>query len=418
MQATTDYTDHTDGVKKGISVAPDANRTWIDAFRHPAIGSWCPNVAQSPSGVVPVLITLGSAHQELSHCRLSLRERAFFREAKDDTYFCDFTIRRHVNTEAHVTPQRISFSAHPGTFWLRVFQCSRVDCSCTEVTFELSEMPDARWPSEHLAPVVIRVDVPTWQETNPPPRPPQLAAVVSEFLRDYSPAEREELQAWFGERQRILKRLNECRIDPRTIRESKLIGFRELIAPADDKKWDCPVGEHFVECGDAEYEVIEHYCPNPACPCREVYLSFLRYLPVPGDAERWKLEEQFSAKVRLDGRATVQEVFAESRSEAEAALAAWQQEYGDDREGLRWRYDKIKEIAGRSAPAASRQRDRLTRTADRIDSNDPVVSSQPDRLTRPAGRVGRNDPCPCGSGKKYKKCCGPAANRDSSPDFS
>ncbi|MGB5924788.1 MAG: SEC-C metal-binding domain-containing protein [Dehalococcoidia bacterium] len=21
-------------------------------------------------------------------------------------------------------------------------------------------------------------------------------------------------------------------------------------------------------------------------------------------------------------------------------------------------------------------------------------------------RVGRNDPCPCGSGKKYKHCCG------------
>lgn len=25
---------------------------------------------------------------------------------------------------------------------------------------------------------------------------------------------------------------------------------------------------------------------------------------------------------------------------------------------------------------------------------------------RPATKVGRNDPCPCGSGKKYKKCCG------------
>ncbi len=23
----------------------------------------------------------------------------------------------------------------------------------------------------------------------------------------------------------------------------------------------------------------------------------------------------------------------------------------------------------------------------------------------PAGKVGRNDPCPCGSGKKFKKCC-------------
>ncbi len=27
---------------------------------------------------------------------------------------------------------------------------------------------------------------------------------------------------------------------------------------------------------------------------------------------------------------------------------------------------------------------------------------------REAPKVGRNDPCPCGSGKKYKKCCGGA----------
>ena len=27
-------------------------------------------------------------------------------------------------------------------------------------------------------------------------------------------------------------------------------------------------------------------------------------------------------------------------------------------------------------------------------------------LRRDAPKVGRNDPCPCGSGKKYKRCCG------------
>jgi preprotein translocase subunit SecA len=27
-------------------------------------------------------------------------------------------------------------------------------------------------------------------------------------------------------------------------------------------------------------------------------------------------------------------------------------------------------------------------------------------VTRHGAKVGRNDPCPCGSGKKYKKCCG------------
>jgi SEC-C motif-containing protein len=27
-------------------------------------------------------------------------------------------------------------------------------------------------------------------------------------------------------------------------------------------------------------------------------------------------------------------------------------------------------------------------------------------FVRPGPKVGRNDPCPCGSGKKFKKCCG------------
>jgi tetratricopeptide (TPR) repeat protein len=37
-------------------------------------------------------------------------------------------------------------------------------------------------------------------------------------------------------------------------------------------------------------------------------------------------------------------------------------------------------------------------------SDDDSDSEQPIRRAQP--KVGRNDPCPCGSGKKYKKCCG------------
>jgi uncharacterized protein YecA (UPF0149 family) len=34
-------------------------------------------------------------------------------------------------------------------------------------------------------------------------------------------------------------------------------------------------------------------------------------------------------------------------------------------------------------------------------------SRNPEEYQLKAGdRVGRNDPCPCGSGQKYKKCCG------------
>ena len=46
-----------------------------------------------------------------------------------------------------------------------------------------------------------------------------------------------------------------------------------------------------------------------------------------------------------------------------------------------------------------RERNALTRLAGPA----PAV---PAPARRDAGSVGRNDPCPCGSGKKYKKCCG------------
>ncbi|MHB1414207.1 MAG: preprotein translocase subunit SecA [Chloroflexota bacterium] len=44
----------------------------------------------------------------------------------------------------------------------------------------------------------------------------------------------------------------------------------------------------------------------------------------------------------------------------------------------------------------------------------PIMTNRPAAAkgepVRTGHKVGRNDPCPCGSGKKYKKCCGRAAN--------
>ncbi len=39
----------------------------------------------------------------------------------------------------------------------------------------------------------------------------------------------------------------------------------------------------------------------------------------------------------------------------------------------------------------------------------PAESMRPSEPLRRSAKVGRNDPCPCGSGKKFKKCCGKAA---------
>lgn len=48
----------------------------------------------------------------------------------------------------------------------------------------------------------------------------------------------------------------------------------------------------------------------------------------------------------------------------------------------------------------------------------PAWAAKPAQPAPPAAsrsdKVGRNGPCPCGSGNKYKKCCG-AANRTATP---
>ena len=38
-------------------------------------------------------------------------------------------------------------------------------------------------------------------------------------------------------------------------------------------------------------------------------------------------------------------------------------------------------------------------------SGDGTLKKKP-VVKKASQKVGRNDPCPCGSGKKYKKCCG------------
>ena len=42
-------------------------------------------------------------------------------------------------------------------------------------------------------------------------------------------------------------------------------------------------------------------------------------------------------------------------------------------------------------------------------SSDGTDKKRPVRNTEK--KVGPNDPCPCGSGKKYKKCCGSVTNK-------
>ncbi|MBQ8654518.1 MAG: preprotein translocase subunit SecA [Clostridia bacterium] len=62
---------------------------------------------------------------------------------------------------------------------------------------------------------------------------------------------------------------------------------------------------------------------------------------------------------------------------------------------------------------------KVQRTPERVQAAQPTEARtagdgprQPKRV-KSSERVGRNDPCPCGSGKKYKQCCGRTSSSDS-----
>ncbi len=65
----------------------------------------------------------------------------------------------------------------------------------------------------------------------------------------------------------------------------------------------------------------------------------------------------------------------------------------DKRQGRKKLEDLSKRARGRRDVAAEEQ---LVKNAEKVE---PLKAARP---------LGRNDPCPCGSGKKYKKCCGRA----------
>ena len=71
-----------------------------------------------------------------------------------------------------------------------------------------------------------------------------------------------------------------------------------------------------------------------------------------------------------------------------------QQTLASDRQRLRRRHDHRQ---------SRRRRGQTQRRGQRSGGGEAQAKAKP---VRTGPKVGRNDPCPCGSGKKYKHCCG------------
>jgi hypothetical protein len=193
--------------------------------------------------------------------------------------------------------------------------------------------------------------------------------------------------------------MREYRLDPRAVETGKLIAFVDIVSEQ-GSIWSGGAMATFGLVHDGvEYLVNDLYCPNPDCDCGDFYLAFFRERPSPSVRGTPSAEYCFLATLSLDGHIKSVECRRGTRGEALAMLKAWRAgpNFARDLEDFQWRDWKIKQIAERNFSGRSESdpaEDRQSPPAERLSS---------------AGRVGRNEPCPCGSGKKYKKCCGKAA---------
>ena len=132
------------------------------------------------------------------------------------------------------------------------------------------------------------------------------------------------------------------------------------------------------DCGYWWYEWLggqptQSNCPVPDCDCGEVVVDFEALLP-RGAPSPGNIVMHSSGAARI-------EPHKHGRHRLEQLWAAFQQRHPHHVARFAGRYATIKSIGARFVGP------------EKADAS-------------PKAKVGRNDPCPCGSGRKYKKCCG------------
>ncbi|MFN0052768.1 MAG: SEC-C metal-binding domain-containing protein [Planctomycetales bacterium] len=274
----------------------------------------------------------------------------------------------------------------------------------------LREIGDSGKEGAQPLEVALRVDLTTWEECDPPKRSLQTAEWVRQFLSDFPTARQAELKARLQSHKQTARRLAEYRIDPQEVIESLLFSYSNLVGDRGAlSNGGRDYAFEFVH-QDCLYLVEDLYCPNPTCDCQAVEIQFWKQANQKRDGiEKLLIVPMFLGKMSFSGEVQIVSRKDCAPDVAEAVFSAWRDRYRNQLPLLKDRYQKVKAIGQRSLDAAETPTVRrphavAQRTARPLDLIVPKALQ--DEAPARQKRVGRNEPCPCGSGKKYKKCCG------------
>lgn len=288
------------------------------------------------------------------------------------------------------------FSSREHPFAVRERHCLDLECSCTDGWLTFTEVNLAGQELREPLTFEIRVNLRNGRERWPPRRSAEIQALVREFLVRF-PAERfQEMVTRHHEQRTARRQLAEYMAEPSS--RGELLSYSDVIyAEGGLAKNGRRYGFFFTHDG-RDYLIEDQYCPNPACDCRKVHIEFWERIESSGRTPKIELRQHLMAAFTLDGQ-LAEIAFCDKDRRGGASIArAWREHWGDRFDIFRERYEQIKAIGRRSMPSDE--------PAPRRSNAAEQVRQEPREASPATSRAGRNDPCPCGSGRKFKRCCG------------
>jgi hypothetical protein len=276
---------------------------------------------------------------------------------------------------------------------VRERHCLDPECSCTDAWLSFTEVDLSGTALTRPLSFEVRIDLRNGRERRPPKRSPEVHALVREFLLRFPDERFQELSHRRQQQRAVQGRLEKL--------AAELSSRGELLCYSDAMHEEGGVSRSgrrfsflFVHQG-RDYLIEDYYCPRPGCDCRQVHVEFWERSELP--SQRVDVKQRLMVIFTLPGEFERIEFCHDDRRAADELWRGWRAACGYQLEEFRRRYHQIKMISRRGVPSQV-----TTAGADEVRAVVPRAPAE----ARPSGaRAGRNDPCPCGSGKKFKRCC-------------
>lgn len=255
----------------------------------------------------------------------------------------------------------------PTLYWAVEYYCVNPKCKCNDVLLSIERSGAGN--EESLGSVTIQLS--NWKITELELTDPQLkkSKLFRDFMRDLPQDWKTNIKA---HRARVME----------TIRKPSFVPLK----PGDTMTSVLTAPSHYeynevsartvldFEHRGRKITVKEQYCANPDCDCQAAQLFF-------ADVTQPNLPEM---KFRIDYSIQNDDykVWKNFTTDAELdeLLGVFKRTHPDARETFIQNYAAVKRVKASQA--------------------------QPSAQAEPVVKTSRNEPCPCGSGKKFKKCCG------------